>query len=159
MRRLVFGFLAVALIAAVPALAQEAPPARVGRVSFVSGQLAFHTAGETQWSAAAVNYPVATGGSFWTDPKTRAELRIGAHTIDLEAGSEIAITKLNEQVLQISLAAGRINLHLRNLPEGNTVEIDTPRGGVWLLQPGIYDIAAGTQDEPSRVAVFEGRAR
>jgi hypothetical protein len=67
MRRLAFSLLAVALIAAVPALAQEEPPARVGRVSFVSGQLGFHTAGETAWSAAAVNYPVATGGSFWAD--------------------------------------------------------------------------------------------
>ena len=86
MRRLAInvlgGILAVALLAVVPALAQEEPPARVGRVSFVSGQLGFHLAGETAWSAAKVNYPVATGGSFWTDPKSRAELRVGSRTID-----------------------------------------------------------------------------
>src|SRR4029077_13978935 len=73
-------------------------------------------------------------------------------------GTEIDITRLNQRVMQISLPQGRIELHLRALPRGNTVEIDIPRGGVWLLQPGIYDIAAGTQDEPSRIAVFEGSA-
>src|SRR5204863_6179185 len=81
MRRLAFSLLAIVLIGVLPAFAQEAPPARVGRVSFVSGQLGFHLAGETAWSAAKVNYPVATGGSFWTDPKSRAELRIGSRTI------------------------------------------------------------------------------
>ena len=47
------------------------------------------------------------------------------------------------------------------LHHGDTVRpvaIDTPRGGVWLLQPGIYDIDAGTHDQPSRVTVFEGSA-
>src|SRR5205085_4597015 len=50
MRRLAFSLLAIVLIGVLPAFAQEAPPARVGRVSFVSGQLGFHLAGETAWS-------------------------------------------------------------------------------------------------------------
>ena len=54
---------------------------------------------------------------------------------------------------------GRIDLHLRDLAQGNTAEIDIPRGGVWLLQPGIYDIEAGSETQPARVAVFEGSAR
>src|ERR1700693_6073151 len=128
MRRLAFSLLALVLIAAVPALAQEEPPARVGRVSFVSGQLGFHTEGETQWSAASVNYPVATGGSLWTDPHSRAEIRIGAQTISLSNSTEIRFSKLDAQVMQIAVPQGRIELHLRNLPQGNTVENDIPRG-------------------------------
>src|SRR5688572_33421676 len=86
MRRLAVAVLALFVIAGSlassrPALAQEEPPARVGRISFLSGQIGFHAAGETQWSAAAVNYPVATGGAFWTDPNSRAEIRIGSQTI------------------------------------------------------------------------------
>ena len=34
-----------------------------------------------------------------------------------------------------------------------------PYARVWLLQPGIYDIDAGTDDQPARIAVFEGSAR
>jgi hypothetical protein len=150
--------LAFVLIAAIAAAAQEEPPARVGRISFVSGQLAFHMPGEATWSAAAVNYPVATGGSFWTDPQSRAEIRIGAQTIDMAGNTELDIVQLNEQVVQISVPQGRIDLHLRTLDEGNSVEIDIPRGGVWLLQPGVYDIAAGSADQPARVAVYDGSA-
>jgi hypothetical protein len=163
MRRLTVSLLALIAIAvagsARPALAQEEPPARVGRVSFVEGQLGFHAAGETQWSAAAVNYPVATGGAFWTDPKSKAEIRIGGQTIDLSGDTEIDLTQLNQQVIQIALPQGRIALRLRQLAEGNSIEIDLPRGGVWLLQAGRYDIDAGAPDRPARVMVFEGSAR
>src|SRR5712671_3824265 len=159
MRRLAIAFLSVGLLAAVPALAHEEPPARVGRVSFVSGELGFHLAGETAWSAAKANYPVATGGSFWTDPKSRAELRIGSRSIDLSGNTELDITKLNEQVMQLALPQGRIDLRVRTLLEGESIEIDLPRGAVWILQPGTYDIDAGAPDQPERIAVFEGSAR
>jgi hypothetical protein len=164
MRRIAVSILALLVIAAVPgsirpASAEEQPPALVGRVSTIAGQLGFHLKGETQWSAASVNYPVATGGSFWTDPKSRAEIRIGAQTIDLAGNTEIDVVKLDQQVMQIALPQGRIELHLRQLGGGNSAEIDIPRGGVWLLQPGLYDIKAGAADQPTRIMVFEGSAR
>ena len=159
MRRLAFSLLAIVLTGVLPAFAQEAPPARVGRVSFVSGQLGFHLAGETAWSAAKVNYPVATGGSFWTDPKSRAELRIGSRTISFAGDTVLDVTKLDQQVMQLAVPQGRINLRVRTLLEGESIEVDLPRGAVWILQPGIYDIDAGGSDQPERIAVFEGSAR
>src|ERR1700724_1818545 len=78
MRLLAATFLALTLVAALPAFAQEAPPARVVRVSFVAGQLGFQAKGDDDASAAAVNYPVATGGAFWTDPKARAAPPVGS---------------------------------------------------------------------------------
>ncbi len=164
MRRLAVSILAFVVIAAVlgsnrPARAEEGPPTRVGRVSFVEGKLAFHAKGETEWSAAAVNFPVATGGSFWTDPKSRVEIRIGAQTIDLSNDTAFDVVRLDQQVMQLAIPQGRIELHLRQFPEGSSVEVDIPRGGVWLLQPGIYDIAAGSPDRPARIMVFDGSAR
>jgi hypothetical protein len=159
MRFLGSAVVALALIAAAPCFAQEEPPARVGRVAFVQGTLAFHTQGETAWSAAAANYPVATGSAFWSDPKSRAEIRIGAQTIDLAGNTDLELIKLDQQVMQLAVPQGRIEVHLRQLGEGESIEIDIPRGGVWLLQAGDYDIDAGTADRPSRVAVYEGSAR
>jgi hypothetical protein len=159
MRRLAIAFLTLGFLAALPAFAQEEPPARVGRVSFVSGELGFHLAGETAWSAAKANYPVATGGSFWTDPKSRAELRIGSRSIAMSGNTELDVAKLNEQVMQLALPQGRINLRVRTLLEGESIEVDLPRGAAWILQPGIYDIDAGAGDQPERIAVFEGSAR
>src|SRR4029079_9504595 len=36
---------------------------------------------------------------------------------------------------------------------------ELPRGKVALLQPGIYDIDAGTQDQAARIAALEGSAK
>src|SRR5271170_4573056 len=152
-------------VAAQPALAQPAPasqqepPSRVGTVSIASGNLAFHTAGDTQWSAAGVNYPVATGGSFWTDPQARAQIQIGPSTIAMDGGTEIDVTELNQQATQLGLQQGRIHLHLRQFDTGQSFEIDLPQGAVRLLQPGSYDIDAGSPDQGARIAVFAGSAR
>jgi hypothetical protein len=158
--RLLFNLALLILAAAPPALAQAPePPSRVGQISHVSGNLGFHAAGDTQWSAAGVNYPVATGGSFWTDPQARAQIQIGPTTIGMAGGTELDVTNLNDQVSQFSLPQGRINLHLRQLDNGQSFEVDLPQGAVWLLQPGSYDIDAATADQPARVAVFAGSAR
>jgi hypothetical protein len=148
----------VALIAAAPAFAEE-PPARVGRVAFVAGQLGFHEKGETAWSKASLNYPVAAGGVFWTDPKSRAELRIGSRSIAMSGNTELNLAKLDQQVMQLAVPQGRIDLRVRQLLEGESIEIDLPRGAVWILQSGIYDIDSGGGDQPERIAVFEGSAR
>ena len=158
--RLLFNLLLLILAAAPPAQAQAPePPSRVGQVSYVSGNLAFRAVGDTQWSAAGVNYPVANGGSFWTDPQARAQIQIGPTTIGMAGGTELDVTNLSDQVSQFSLPQGRINLHLRQLDNGQSFEVDLPQGAVWLLQPGSYDIDAATADQPARVAVFAGSAR
>ena len=46
MRLLAASLLAFTLIAAAPAFAEEEPPARVGRVSLVAGQLGFQAKGD-----------------------------------------------------------------------------------------------------------------
>jgi len=149
----------VALLAAAPAVAQQDPPTRVGRVAVVSGELGFHGKGETAWSKASVNYPVATGESFWTDPQSRAELRVGSRSIGLAGNTQIDIAKLDQEVMQVAVPQGRIDLRVRTLLEGESIEIDLPQGAVWILQPGIYDIDSGGGDQPERIAVFEGSAR
>src|SRR5882724_4080549 len=159
MRFLVKSLIALAFLACAPAFAEEQPPARVGRVSYISGTLAFYGPGDTDWSAAKVNYPVAIGGWFATDQQSRAELRIGAETIDIAGDTQLGITDLRDRAVQIGVTQGRIDLNLRRLGRNETAQIDTPRGGVWLLQPGIYDIDTGTADQPTRIAVFEGSAR
>ena len=159
MLRVLNCLLVIIFLAAVPALARDEPPTRVGRVSFVSGKLAFHTPGQNEWLAAEVNYPVATGTSLWTEPDGRAEIRIGPNTIAMTGNTELDLGRLTTQITQINLPQGRIYLHVRQLDDTHTFEIAIPRGGILLLQPGYYDIDAGSEDQPARIAVFEGAAR
>ena len=146
------------LLLAIPALAQVEPPARVGRVSLVSGALAFYGPGDSDWSAARVNLPVGAGAWLATDPQSRAELRIGADSLDLANDTQLNFAELRDRVMQIALSQGRVDLHLRRLQQDETAEIDVPGGGVWPLRPGVYDIDSGGPDRPTRVAVFEGSA-
>jgi hypothetical protein len=82
--------------------------------------LAFHTAGQTEWSAAAVNYPVATGASLWTDAEARAEIRIGPDTVDMASNTELDVVALDERVTRFEVPQGRIYLHLRRLDQGQS---------------------------------------
>jgi FecR protein len=159
MHRLLIALTILTVFIAAPTLAQQVPPARVGRVSLVSGNLAFHTAGQAEWSAGGVNYPVAAGASLWTDTDARAEIRIAPDTIDMASSTELDVAELDERVTRLDVPQGRIHLHLRRLDQGQSFEIDIPRGAVQLQQPGYYDIDAGSPDQPARVAVFEGSAR
>jgi len=147
------------LLLAVPALAGADPPTRVGRVSLVSGTLAFYGPGDTDWSAAKVNLPVAAGAWLMTDPQSRVEMRVGADSIDLSNDTQLNFAELRDQVMQIALTQGRLDLHLRRLKKDETAEIDLPYGRVLLLQPGVYDIDSGRPDQPTRITVFEGSAR
>jgi hypothetical protein len=61
--------------------------------------------------------------------------------------------------MQLAVPRGRIDLRVRQLLEGESIEIDLPGGAVWILEPGTYDIDAGGRDQPERIAVFEGSAR
>jgi hypothetical protein len=161
MRRM-SAFAALLLVAAAPALAEPgepAPPARVGAVRSISGNLAFRQTGESQWSAVTTNYPVAEGGAFWTDASSRAEIRIGPTTIGMAGGSDLEVIRLDEQAAQIGLPQGRLCLDLGRRGGGESFEIDIPQGAVSLVDPGFYDIDAGTADQPARLAVFAGSAR
>jgi hypothetical protein len=136
----------------------QSPPSRVGRLSLVSGNAGLRTSAEAGWADAELNQPIFQGEALRTDPRARTEIGIGANTVDLSYSSEIEITNLRDGFTQIAVARGRINLHLRQAGAGETVEIDFPQGGVWLLGPGTYDIDAAGGDQPARVAVFEGTA-
>src|SRR6266852_3277753 len=125
-----------AIEATAPLSGVQMPPGRVGSLSLRSGNVGLRASGQSGWTDAEVNQPVFTGGAVRTDPRARAEIRIGANTVDLSNGTEIEIASLTDQFTQIALLRGRIDLRLRQIGVGETVEIDSPQGGIWLLGAG-----------------------
>ena len=155
--RLLLGALACLLGLALPALAD--PPARVGRLSAIAGTVSFHDSGDEQWSPAALNYPVTSGNSFWTEPGARARIEIGSTAIHLDSSTELDITALDDRRLDATLPQGTINIRVPRFSNGDGYAIATPRGTVTLAAPGTYRIFAGTDRDPTQVAVLEGAAR
>ena len=156
-RLLILPLLFLCLVGFDIARADEIAALRVGRVSAEEGSLSLRAAGG-EWSEAAVNDPVAAGMSLRTADKTRAQLRIGPDKIALSAATRVEIGRLERSVTQIALPHGRIGIHLARIEPGGSIEIDLPRGGVWLLAPGDYDISAGDEKSPPRVVALSGRA-
>jgi hypothetical protein len=153
--------------AAMPACAEAAQAALIGRVAAIGGTLALHTGGGVpgadpragDWSDSAVNDPLAAGMAVRTDEKSRALLRIGPELVALAPGGEVEFARLDSGAFQLVLRRGRIGLFLSPLEPGAAVEVAEPRGGVWPAVPGAYDIAAGDERNPARVAVLDGKAR
>jgi hypothetical protein len=150
--------LLLCFLAGSPAGAEDRPLLRVGQVRAVDGTLAVRPAGG-EWTDSAVNDPIMAGMSVRTAPQGRAALRTGAETIALAPATELDVAQLDASGIQLVLHRGRIGVRLSPLDPALSIEVDIPRGGVWLLTPGDYDITAGDASTPARIAVFDGRAR
>jgi hypothetical protein len=148
----------LSVICGMAARADEALPSQVGRISAANGAVSLRPA-SGDWTIASINDPLATGMAVRTADRARAGIGIGALRSVLAGGSEAEIARLDDATVQIALKQGRIGIHLARLDAGTAIEIDLPQGAVWLLAPGDYDITAGNDQLPGRVAVFAGQAR
>jgi hypothetical protein len=134
------------------------PPERVGRVAELSGQVSWRTGGDTQWTAASLNYPVSSGYAFWTEPSATTGIEVSACRVVLAGGTEFDVTALDAEGLRAVAARGETYLHLRNLAPDEVWSVQTPRGMVRLTGAGRYGIVAGTTEQPTLVTVLDGTA-
>src|SRR5205823_6466034 len=128
--------------------AEEALPSAVGRISAATGGVSLRPVGG-EWGVATVNDPLIGGMAVRTATPARAAVGIGGAQIALSGATELEIAQLDPATRQIAVKQGRIGIHLARLDTSQSVEIDLPRGGVWLLAPGDYDISAGTDQTRS----------
>jgi len=158
--RFVFAVLGALVLLNTAPLAQsdaDNPPGRVARISYLKGSVSFLPAGQTQWSEATMNYVVTTGDRLYTDRGARAELEIGPYTVRLWEQTDLTVTNLNDQVMQLGLNQGSLRVSVDQLPEGNTVEIDTPNGALNVQQKGTYRADVDPNANRTLVEVNNGR--
>jgi hypothetical protein len=159
----IFAFAGASSALADPPTIAPDPPARVGRLSYMEGTVSFHTADQTTWAPATLNYPVTSGLSLWTEPNSRSEVEVGDAEVRMDQSTALDINHLDDTQTQLQVNQGVINVHLRTLPSGG-VSVITPSGQVDLLAPGRYHIDAGqpngtTPPDHSSVTVLEGSAQ
>ena len=147
--------------AAASAPGQQAgdPPERAGWLAQVNGTVSFHTQDQDQWSPAAINYPVASGDGFWTEPNASTQIVISSSRIVIAGGTELDVGTLDPNGLQATLPQGEIYLHLRDLAQNETWSVQTPRGQITFAGAGRYDVVAGDTQNPTTVTVLEGSAQ
>jgi hypothetical protein len=134
-------------LAGLASTALADPPERVGRISYVEGQVSFQPPDDGgAWVEAIANFPVTTGESYWTGDEGRAELELGGAQVRLDWDTEVDVVDLDYGETQLSIAQGSADVHLWRVPE-NGVQVLTPAGEVLLDQPGVYRIDVGAPDE------------
>jgi len=143
-------------LSAGAARADDDPPDRVARVSFLSGSVSFQPAGDDQWAEASLNRPLVTGDKVYTDKDSRIELEIGSADIRLDQGSTFNLLNLDDDTAQIELTEGTVNLHVRRIGSGQSYEIDTPTLAFVVNQPGNYRVDIAPQGDSTMVTVFDG---
>lgn len=156
--RIVFGVIALS-IAPFVLSADGDPPARVGRVSDVSGDVDFRPSYQDEPEAAVLNFPVTGGNVLATGPDGRVETRIGSIAIRAAADTELEFERLDDERIRLRLLRGSGAVRVRNADDAAQIEIVTPQGRVQPLEPGRYRIDTRSEDDRSRFSVFSGKAR
>ncbi|MBI3210071.1 MAG: hypothetical protein HYZ37_14395 [Candidatus Solibacter usitatus] len=133
------------------------PPARVARLNYMSGDVAFQPAGVEDWTDAVLNRPLTTGDRIWADKDARAEMHIGTAAIRLVSQTAIQILNLDDVTTQIKLTEGSLNVHIRRLDEAEVFEVDTPNLAFSLLRPGDYRIDYNSDRNETVVIVRSGQ--
>ena len=156
--------LAAALLLGASTAALADPPARIGRLAHVEGEVSLRSGDLENWTPAVVNYPVTTGTSLWTEPDARAAIQIGPSELRLDRETELDVVRLDDETLHLRLARGAINLTSGAAPSDGPVIVETALGRIELLLAGRYNIDIGGFDNgaaPSQVTVtaFNGAAR
>ncbi len=162
--RLNYFYLTSALLCAGPAhaappplVAQPDPPARVGRLTHLTGAVSFHTAQQERWSPALANFPVTTGDGIWTEPRARAELDLPGGRAVLDGGTELDVTILDDTSWISHAGQGTLYVNIRPALEGTTTAVQMARGTV-TLTPGRFLITVGDATNPTTVTVLDGTA-
>src|SRR5882757_5732195 len=138
---------------------EDDPPGRVARLSYVQGSVSLQPAGAQDWVGAELNRPLTTSDRLWSDtPGSRAELDIGGAVIRLGSGTGFSFLNLDDNIAQMQVTAGTVVVHVRELLENQTYEIDTPNLAVLLYQAGQYRVDVSEAGDTTVVRVIEGQA-
>ena len=133
------------------------PPARAARLSYSSGAVSFEPAGTDDWVDAVVNRPMTTGDKLWADQDGRAEVRIDSYALRLGAQTGFSFLNLDDNIVQVRLTEGSLNVKVRRLDDNQTLEIDTPNLAFNVLRPGSYRIDVNENGDTTVVTVREGQ--
>jgi hypothetical protein len=135
---------------------EKDPPTRVARISYVDGSVSLQPSGQGDWGAAARNRPMTIGDKLWVDKDSRAELQAGAVSVHLGSMTALSFLNLDEGITQMRLAEGSVNFRVRELRQGDTVELDAPNLAFIVKEAGAFRIDVSENGDSSRVTVIRG---
>jgi hypothetical protein len=116
------------------------PPARVGRISHVSGDVTLTDTLHGDQDAATLNWPVTSAQRLTSGPDGVAEVRIGSLAVFLDVSSSVEFSRIDDEAIQILVQQGSVALRTRNRELLGELRIATPREEVVLDDVGRYRV-------------------
>ncbi|MBO0910150.1 MAG: hypothetical protein J2P13_00040 [Acidobacteria bacterium] len=145
--------------AGAPANSQPAetePPARAARLQYMSGSVSVQPQGTGDWVAGEVNRPLTNSDNVWADKNSRAEISVGTGLIRIGSETSLTLTNIGEDVVQLQLHQGAMNVHVRRLYDNEKYEIDTPNQAFTVLKPGDYRFDVNPDTDKTVITVWRG---
>jgi hypothetical protein len=156
LRRLWMSALLAVFVSSVALSALADPPGRAVRIKYISGAVSLQPGGVNDWVAAVVNRPLTTSDRVWTDKEARAELHLGSAALRMNAETSLTFTNVSDDIVQVELDQGTLNLHIRHLFGGETYEIDTPNQAFTIMKAGDYRFDVDPNADTTSVTVWKG---
>lgn len=138
---------------------QADPPSRVARVSYIDGSVSMQPGGTGDWGSASLNRPVTIGDKVWADQNSRLELEAGQASIHLGPMTALSFLNLDENVVQMRLAEGRINFRIREMRQGDVDEVDTPNAAFTVTVAGAFRVEVNENGDTTNVTVIRGEGQ
>lgn len=138
------------------ALADD-PPAMVGRISAVQGQVTL--VGDGEPVGAGLNWPVTVDNHLNTASGARAEFRVGSTAVRLDGDSDLEITGMDDDLLRLRLNYGSVSIRVRSAELLRDFELSTPHARITMIEPGILRVDVDRTPDTSQISVLGGTAR
>jgi hypothetical protein len=132
------------------------PPARVARLSYMSGEVSVQPGGVDDWVQANINRPLTSTDRVWADNDARAELQLGGAALRLNENTSLTLANVSDNNVQLQLDQGVASLHVVELFNGEVYEVDTPNVSFIVRKSGDYRFDVDNAADTTAVTVFRG---
>jgi hypothetical protein len=132
------------------------PPARAARLQYMNGSVSVQPHGTDDWVAGQLNRPLTNADNIWADKNSRAEISVGTGLIRIDSESSLTLTNVSENMVQLQLHQGAMNLHVRRLYDNETFEVDTPNQAFTVRKPGDYRFDVDPDKDKTVITVWRG---
>ncbi len=146
-------------VAAAGASTAPDPPARVARLSQLSGDVSTEPASVDTFAVAELNAVLTTGDRLYTDTGAQAELEAGTLAVRLGGGTDLTVTALTDTLAQLGLASGSVHLRSYSLEAGTVLELDTAEAAVTVLAAGDVRVDSDPGAHATTVSVLAGQVQ
>src|SRR5262249_51056857 len=102
------------------------------------------------------NRPVTIGDKLWVDKDSRAELQAGQASIHLGPMTALSFLNLDQNIIQMRLAEGKVNFRVREIRQGETYEIDTPNMAFTVKEAGAFRVDVNENGDFTGLTVIRG---